>query len=220
MVKTHMLASSVEGRPIHAYELENDAPAMLIFGGMHGDEPQSAFAAERIVELLNTRVGEMMDEHLIVVPQLNPDGLERGTRKNFNGVDLNRNFPTANWVKVDPQDDYYGGQMAGSEPETQLVLDLLRQHQPQRILAIHCIGEGRHCVNYDGPAQHLADLMAHENEYEVRSHIGHATPGSLGTWAGFERQIPVITLELPEDKDSEECWRDNRNAIMNFIQQE
>ena len=82
MVKTHMLASSVEGRPIHAYELENDAPAILIFGGMHGDEPQSAFAAERIVELLNTRVGEMMDEHLIVVPRLNPDALERGTRKN------------------------------------------------------------------------------------------------------------------------------------------
>ena len=122
MVKTHMLASSVEDRPIHAYELENEAPAMLIFGGMHGDEPQSAFAAERIVELLSTRVGEMMDEHLIVVPRLNPDGLERGTRKNANGVDLNRNFPTANWVKVEPEDDYYGGQMAGSEPETQLEL--------------------------------------------------------------------------------------------------
>ena len=80
MVKTHMLASSVEGRPIHAYELENDAPAMLIFGGMHGDEPQSAFVAERIVELLQTRIGDMMDEHLIVVPQLNPDGLDHGSR--------------------------------------------------------------------------------------------------------------------------------------------
>ena len=62
--------------------------------------------------------------------------------------------------------------------------------------------------------------MARENKYEVRSDIGHATPGSLGTWAGFERQIPTITLELPADKDDEECWRDNRDAVMNFIQQE
>ncbi len=230
MLKTHMLANSVENRPIHAYELQNDAPTILIVGGMHGDEPHSAFVAERVVELLQTRLAEMMDEHLIVVPKLNPDGLEKGSRKNGNGVDLNRNFPTTNWRAVAPDDAYYGGQMAGSEPETQLVLELIRRHQPRRILAIHCIDDDRHCINFDGPAEELAKNMAKENGYDVRADVARAagstaggagsTPGSLGTWAGYERQIPTITLELPDDATAEKCWQDNRDAIMNFIQVE
>ncbi|MCH8969792.1 MAG: DUF2817 domain-containing protein [Planctomycetes bacterium] len=218
MLKTHMLATSAEGRPIHAYELENESPAILIVGGMHGDEPQSAFVADRIVELLQTRIGDMMHEHLIVVPQLNPDGLERGSRKNSREVDINRNFPTANWSQNEPDDAYYGGPSAGSEPETQLILELIRRHGPRRILTVHCIDGERQCVNFDGPAEALARAMAKENGYEVRSDIGHATPGSLGTWAGYERQIPTVTLELPADETDEKCWQDNRDAVMSFIQ--
>ena len=218
MLKTHMLATSAEGRSIHAYELENESPAILIVGGMHGDEPQSAFVADRIVELLQTRIGDMMNEHLVVVPQLNPDGLERGSRKNSREVDINRNFPTANWCKTEPDDPYYGGPSAGSEPETQLILGLIRQHGPRRILTVHCIDDERQCVNYDGPAEALARAMAKENGYEVRSDIGHATPGSLGAWAGYERQILTITLELPAGETDEKCWQDNRDAVMSFIQ--
>lgn len=220
MLKTHMLATSAEGRSIHAYELDNDAPAILIVGGMHGDEPQSAFVADRIVELLQTRIAEMMDEHLIIVPRLNPDGLERHERRNGNGVDINRNFPTANWRQVAPDDEYHGGQMAGNEPETKLLLDLIRRHQPRRILNVHCIDGGRHCINYDGPAEDLAKIMARENGYEIRADIGHDTPGSLGVWAGYERHIPTVTLELPADEPEDKCWQENRDAVMNFIQAE
>lgn len=220
MLKNHVLASTVQGRPIHVHELEHDAPTILVIGGIHGDEPQSAFVASCLVELLETRVGGMMDEHLVVVPRLNPDGLECGTRKNANGVDLNRNFPAANWKKMDPKDEYYGGPNAGSELETQLILNLFRRHGPSRILAVHCIDGGRQCVNYDGPGKELAGLIARENGYEVRADIGHHTPGSLGTWAGYERQIPTITLELPADGPQEECWQKNRDGIMNFIQAE
>ncbi len=220
MLRTHVLGTSVRGRPIRAYELDNPAPVILIIGCVHGDEPQSAFAAEALVELLQTSVGEMMDEHVFVVTCLNPDGLELATRKNANGVDLNRNFPTANWRRGDPQDMFYGGSMAGSEPETQVVLDLIRRQQPRRILVIHCIEPTRHCVNYDGPAQSLAELMAKSNGYPVVADIGHPTPGSLGTWIGYERKIPTVTLELPENLDAETCWQTNRNAIMDFIQAE
>ena len=70
-------------------ELENDAPAILIVCGIHGDEPQSAFVGQCIAELLQTRVGSMMDEHLIVVPCLNPDGLlafEAGSSRQGEGL--------------------------------------------------------------------------------------------------------------------------------------
>lgn len=220
MFKTHMLARSVQDRPIHAYELENDAPTILIVGGTHGDQPHSAFAAEQVVELLQTRVAGMMDEHLIVVPRLNPDGLENGTRKNGNGVDIDRNFPTATWRALDPDDEHYGGPMAGSEPETQLILELIRRHQPRRILTLHCVSQEEHCVHFDPPSEELARIMVRENGYEARPHASRDTPGSLSTWAGYERQIPMITLALPANDTPEKCWQDNRDAVMSLIQVE
>ncbi|MCG3137171.1 MAG: Protein MpaA [Phycisphaerae bacterium] len=220
MLKTHVLGTSVHGAPIHVYELVKPAPVIMILAGIHGDEPQSAYVGDCVVELLRTAVGNMMDEHLVVVPHLNPDGLVKKTRQNGHGVDLNRNFPSANWKQLPPDDPYFGGPMAGSEPETQLVLDLFRRYQPRRILTIHCIDQQRYCVNYDGPAENLARIMARENNYPVNADIGHPTPGSLGTWAGYERKIPTITLELPADQPEESCWQDNRDAILNFIQAE
>lgn len=220
MLKHHVLGTSVNGQPILVYELKHDAPAMLLVAGIHGDEPQSAFVGDRLVDLLNTRVGDMLDEHLLVIPRLNPDGLDCGTRSNAHGVDINRNFPTTNWKHGQPGDRYYGGSATASEPETQLILDVMRRFTPRRILAIHCIDRPKHCLNFDGPAQALAEAMSKANGYEVRADIGHPTPGSIGTWMGYDRKIPVVTLELPADEEPEKCWQDNRDAIMNFIQAE
>jgi protein MpaA len=35
-------------------------------------------------------------------------------------------------------------------------------------------------------------------KYPTEGSIGYPTPGSFGTWAGIEHNIPVITLELDE----------------------
>lgn len=35
--------------------------------------------------------------------------------------------------------------------------------------------------------------------YPVEESIGYPTPGSFGTWAGVEKGIPTITLELDEE---------------------
>ena len=36
-------------------------------------------------------------------------------------------------------------------------------------------------------------------KYPVEESIGYPTPGSFGTWAGIEKGIPIITLELDEE---------------------
>jgi hypothetical protein len=72
----------------------------------------------------------------------------------------------------------------------QLVADL----KPSRIVTIH---SPLHQINFDGPAERLARAMALYNGYPVRAFIGYRTPGSLGTYAGKERDIPTITFELP-----------------------
>ena len=35
--------------------------------------------------------------------------------------------------------------------------------------------------------------------YPVEENIGYPTPGSFGTWAGIEKEIPTITLELDKE---------------------
>ena len=37
--------------------------------------------------------------------------------------------------------------------------------------------------------------------YPIEPSIGYPTPGSFGTWAGIEKNIFTITLELDEEID-------------------
>jgi hypothetical protein len=39
----------------------------------------------------------------------------------------------------------------------------------------------------------------------------------MGSFAGIDRQIPMITLELPDEKMSEQGFVENRDAVMGAI---
>ena len=152
---------------------------------------------------LISRWGQNPMKKLLFIPCLNPDGMQLGQRTNANGVDLNRNFPTKNWGENhgdnatcdDAETAYYGGTSGGSEIETQFLIDTIREFKPNRILTLHAPYK---VVNYDGPAKELAEKISTIINYPVEASIGYPTPGSFGTYAGVERQIPTITLELDE----------------------
>ena len=108
----------------------------------------------------------------------------------------------------------FGGDEPASEPETISVMGAVERYQPSRIIAIHSIGGHRHCNNYDGPGRAVATAMGRANGYPVMASIGYPTPGSLGTWAGRERRIATITLELPSHHSTRRCWEDNRQALL------
>lgn len=162
----------------------------LIIGVFHGDEPQGKFLIEKY----------MKTNGLMFIPCLNPDGIQLGRRTNANGVDLNRNFPTKNWgedtsLAGDNPSDYFGGASAGSEIETQFVIDVIEKYKPELIITLHAPYK---VVNYDGPAREIAEKISEIIKYPVEASIGYPTPGSFGTYTGVERQIPSITLELDE----------------------
>ena len=79
------------------------------------------------------------------------------------------------------------------------------------------VHSGLRCNNYDGPAEWLASLMSRFNGYPVRPTMGYPTPGSLGSWAGIDRKIPIVTLELPRNVDGETAWEQNRDALLAAI---
>jgi protein MpaA len=62
--------------------------------------------------------------------------------------------------------------------------------------------------------------MARHNGYPASPNIGYPTPGSLGSYAGVDRQIPTITLELPRNVSGAQAWADNRAALLAAIRGE
>lgn len=212
------IGRSAQGNPLTLH-LFGDAPRpVLIFAGIHGSEPSSVFVAERLLEHLRANPAAYADASVAIWPRVNPDGLARRRRSNANHVDLNRNFPAGNWKTQRPTSRYYGGPAAASEPETQAVMRAIERLQPRAVITIHSITRGRQCNNFDGAGRELAQIMSRHNGYPATDSIGYPTPGSFGSWAGAERGIPVVTLELPRGRSGAACWQDNREALLAVIQ--
>ena len=166
---------------------------VLVIGCMHGDEPQGEY-------LINEYLKDNSDTKISFIPCLNPDGVKAQTRVNSNCVDLNRNFPTKNW-ELTEKNNFYGGNEPASEIETQFLISVIEEFKPELILTLHAPYK---VVNYDGNALDIANKISEIIKYPVEASIGYPTPGSFGTWAGIERNIPTITLELDEEIEVKE----------------
>jgi len=218
------IGRSVEGRPLTMYVFGRpgdgtigvpaaDGPTFIL-GGIHGNEPTSAAVCRELVDFLRTHPDAWAGRRVCVLPEANPDGLTRRLRANKNLVDLNRNFPAANWKKR-PHGWTYGGDAPGSQPETCALIETIERLRPVRIVSVHSMDQP--CNNYDGPAEALARRMAAVNGYPVRASIGYPTPGSLGSWAGVDRRMPVVTLELPAAAPAARSWAANRDALLAVV---
>jgi murein peptide amidase A len=206
-------AKSIEKKNIRYLSIGEGKYTTLILGAFHGSEPLSAQLAIRFAEYLFEEYKDPLDCNIVFVPIVIPDGLYRGVRTNANGVDINRNFPTKNWSNKKTRTKHFPGKKPASEPETKAVIKLIKKFKPDRIVSIHT---PLRVVNYDGPAQELAFNMSMFNGYPMCKDIGYPTPGSLGNYAGTEKNIPTITLELPR-KSFEKIWEENREALMMCI---
>ncbi|MEM7681306.1 MAG: M14 family zinc carboxypeptidase [Planctomycetota bacterium] len=189
------IGESVRGLPIHAYRFEGDpnlAP-LLIVGGIHGSEPDSARLTQYWLERFASASPPPGLPTIVAVPFANPDGLLLGKRGNVNGVDLNRNFPAENFRAR----ERYGTEPL-SQPESRALHKLIESLNPGVILTIH---QPLVCVDHDGPGSVvLAERIAKVVDLPVKK-LG-ARPGSLGSWAGEVRGAVVVTLELPSLNDT------------------
>jgi protein MpaA len=213
-----MLGISVKGTPLEAQVIgSSSGRPVLILAAIHGNEPTTANLSRGILKLLAEHPDLAEGQTVAVLAVANPDGLEARTRTNANKVDINRNFPAINWKTSLRKTSYYNGPSPASEPETRALMKAVETLRPVRILTIHSITDGRSCNNYDGPGEALAEAMSRHNHYPPAATIGYPTPGSFGSWAGIDLQIPTITLELPRTTRGEQAWEENREAMLEFI---
>ena len=84
------------------------------------------------------------------------------------------------------------GSAAGSEPETQALIRLIQELQPEAVIALHApLG----CID-DPDDSELGRRLAERTGMPLVPDVGYPTPGSFGTWAR-EQGLPVITWEFP-----------------------
>lgn len=195
---------------------DNKGPVNLILCGVHGDEPPAVYLCFRMVrEILFDNPEALKDFRLVMAPIVNPDGFFANTRQNSNGVDPNRNLPTQDWDELshkvwtkyrkDPRK--YPGMQSGSEPESRIQTYLISRYKPDKIISVHA---PYGLLDFDGPGEQKhhnltrieqrAKFLGLNIEANSKRHLRlkdfRFFPGSLGNYAGIERNIPTYTVEL------------------------
>src|SRR5262245_12675493 len=125
--KRTSVGSSIELHISRRTPSASDRP-LLVIGGVHGDEPEGVWLAQHCLRWLKDTEETSSEKILypwLLVPCINPDGFSRRRRTNANGVDLNRNFPVKNWTPEAKAPRYFPGPSAGSELETQAMVELI-----------------------------------------------------------------------------------------------
>ena len=188
-----------------------------LIAGTHGDEPESVYVQQKLVSWLEQQ--PEFDLPLIVIPELNPDGLSLATRGNANGVDLNRNLPASNWLADAEQSRYFPGDQPLSEIENQFLLSLFEQYPPGFILSFH---SWKPMLNSNGDCEEVLQHLHRHNGYPiVRETIeDHPTPGSLGSYVSEKLGIPILTFECPaldQRSDMDSIWRENSAGLTSLM---
>ncbi|WP_372655158.1 M14 family zinc carboxypeptidase [Halobacteriovorax sp.] len=221
----------------------------LILCGVHGDEiTPIKFCFDIIHHMEKVMKGhipgheELKNKLVAIAPIVTPDSFfkRRPTRTNARGVDVNRNFPTRDWNKdalrlwksrYRSDKRRYPGPKALSEQETYFQVNLIKRYRPSKIITVHA---PLTILDYDGPdfrsnhdhgdpllapnAQELLVRMSKmSNDYKIKNYPFF--PGSLGNYAGNERNIPTYTLELPtsDNRNHKKYWAKFKKAIHSAI---
>ena len=206
----YIVGKSVEKRPIECTILGNGEDTTFILATIHGDEPSGTKLVYELSEYLKEKPQLLDGRKVVLLPVANPDCMAHNTRGNVRGIDLNRNFSTKNRINNDVH-----GLSPLSEPEAQIIEKLIRKYEPNRIISIH---QPFACIDYDGPAEELANMIAELTDLPIEK-LG-AKSGSLGSFSGVDLGIPTITLELkPYDHflSTQTLWHQYGDSLIQAI---
>lgn len=255
------LGTSVLGRELCGMRITSDAedarrPEIRLAAQIHGDEAVGRELLIDLVELLcgqyeagardteiTRRVRALVDStRIYVVPSLNPDGHDLGTRRNANHYDLNRNFPDLRFPARGTRP---------LQPETRAIMDFSLGHQFVLCATLHG-GSLVASYPFDGAVRahgHVEQQVpggddalfrrlaasyagAHPKMRASAEFQGGITNGAewyvlyggLQDWNYLEAGCPEVTVEVSEVKRprAEQLsgyWSDNWRAILAYMEQ-
>jgi len=211
--RTEVFGKSVQGRSLYAHILGDGPNVTMIFAAVHGNETATPYQVHQLRAHLKRHPYLLKDRQVVLVPTLNPDGLQKRTRVNANGVDINRNYP-GTWRQRSRGERFRPGPHAASEPETRAMMALTDKYRPHKIVSIH---QPLHCVVFSGErSKALARAIGAKNKYPIKGNVGYPTPGGFGGYCDKILKCAVVTLELPWQKQ-ETAWKANATALLAAI---
>ncbi|MCR9077966.1 MAG: M14 family metallopeptidase [Hyphomonadaceae bacterium] len=202
-VQTGQIGASIEGRPIRMMQSDArvDAPkTVMLVGRQHPPEVTGALAMTSFVEeiLGDSPLAESFRSRfdLVIIPNLNPDGVEHGHwRHNMGGVDLNRD-----WGPF-------------TQPETQAaksVIDEIADPGMALFLDFHSTRRnvfytqpvGNDGTEYGFTAEWLSRARSNVADYPFDREGAHNVDLPTSKTYIYERfGIPAITYELGDETD-------------------
>lgn len=213
--QSNIIGLSHGGRPIDVYTFGAGEQEYLIVAGIHGGYEHNtvSLANELIRHITDHPETVPTDVTLYVIRNMNPDGEARSHdvdgRVNNRGVDLNRNFPSKNWVVDWDRDGCWvwrqttGGTYGGSEPETRAVMGFIATHRIQAIISYHSAALGVFPGGdpWEQDSIKLAKALAKETEYPYPPvDTGCEYTGTLADWAVENGVGAAVDMELSNHK--------------------
>ncbi len=198
---------------------------MLFVGSLHGNERNSGLLLDAWLNEVEANVDNIpAGKSVVIIPRLNADGYAVNTRTNSNGIDLNRNFPTANWktnvtqpgVALSPA----GGPSPLSEPESQALAQYVRSIRPRLTIDYHSHAG---LVQSNGAADsgELATKYAKKSGYwllapdATGSAFDYDTTGSFEDWTKEALGVSEFIVELTSSSSTE--FSQNRAAMWDSV---
>ena len=144
--------------------------SIFVVAGLHGWEAASQLntyvVASKICECANGDWYSLLSAYdVYFVPCLNGYGAYHDLRVNANGVDLNRNFPFANWAINGEGTDNYSGPSAASEFETQILCKSVQNIKPDIFIDHHSYGATTWTF-YVNPSSEIERVLSYKNLYD------------------------------------------------------
>jgi hypothetical protein len=238
IVRMQEFGTTIRGRFIRGLVAGNPVKLVALIGAIHPGESGPELIVPALERVLDDHPEVLEQVGVAILPSVCIDQREKMVegnpwylRKNFNEVDLNRNFP-AEWENVeytyelvtsDPDAATYRGATPSSEPETRAVMNFIEQTKPICVFSYHCLagicgpnflttksaaenGEFKGlCEKYATPFQNGFYGNA---EKEVNIQFA-CTSGSLTSWLYQKWNIPGFDLEWEGDEKSKISLTDN-----------
>ena len=221
-----IIGFSLAGRPIEAYTFGVGEREYLIVAGIHGGYEWNTIAlANELITHINENPEVIpSDVTLYIIRNMNPDAEARSHdvdgRVNNNDVDLNRNFPSDNWVADWDRDGCWiyrpttGGLYGGSEPETRSVMSFIGSHKIEAMISYHsaALGVFPGGVPWEAPSKRLASALAKATGYPYPPiDTGCEYTGTLADWAVEKGVGAAVDMELRDHKDTD--FEENLKAL-------
>lgn len=225
-----IIGFSLAARPIEVYTFGEGKKEYLIVAGIHGGYEWNtiALANELITHLSENPDAIPSDVTLHIIRNMNPDGEARAHgvdgRVNNNGVDLNRNFPSENWMKEWDRNGCWiyrpttGGIYGGSEPETRSVMGFIQNHELEAVISYHsaALGVFPGGVPWTEPSKKLAQALAKVTDYPYPPiDTGCEYTGTLADWAVENGVGAAVDMELRNHRDTD--FEENLKALKIFL---